>query len=65
MNIAQVVQFVAGLAWLGVIGLVFVTVARASRGKAVGGFSTVTIIVVVLALALIWFSSSQMRWAWW
>ncbi len=52
MNIAQVVQFMAGLAWLGAIGLVVITVARASRGKGVGALSTVTIVAVVLAIAL-------------
>ncbi len=52
MNIAQVVQFLAGIFWLGAIGMLVLTVTRAGRGKPVGGFSTVTIVVVVLAIAL-------------
>jgi regulator of protease activity HflC (stomatin/prohibitin superfamily) len=52
MNIAQVVQFVASFAWMAVIGLVILTVTRASRGKGVGAFSTVTVIALVLAIAL-------------
>lgn len=52
MNIAQVVQFLAGIVWMAAIGLVAVAVTRASRGKSVGGLSTVVVIVFVLAIAL-------------
>jgi regulator of protease activity HflC (stomatin/prohibitin superfamily) len=52
MNIAQVVQFVASIAWLIAIGLIVLTVVRASRGQPVKGFSTGVVAMLVVALGL-------------
>lgn len=52
MNIAQVVQFVAGLVWMAAIAVVVIAVTRASRGKSAGGLSTLAIVVFVLAIVL-------------
>ncbi len=52
MNIAQVVQFIASIAWLVAIGLILLVVVRASRGQAVKGFSTGVVIMLLVAIAL-------------
>lgn len=52
MNIAQVVQFIASIAWLVAIGLVVLAVIRASRGQSAKGISTIMVIMLVAALAL-------------
>ena len=52
MNIAQVVQFIASGAWLVVIGLVVLLVARSSRGQPAKGFSSGLVVMIVVALVL-------------
>jgi regulator of protease activity HflC (stomatin/prohibitin superfamily) len=51
MNVATVVQFLAGIAWLAFIGLVAVVVLRASRSRPVKG--AVTLVLIALAVAII------------
>jgi len=52
MNIAQVVQVVASGAWLIAIMLVVLMVARASRGQPAKGFSTIVVVMIIVAIAL-------------
>lgn len=52
MNVASVVQAVAGLAWLLFIGAIVIAVLRASRGKGFKGAATLIIVVGVIALLL-------------
>jgi regulator of protease activity HflC (stomatin/prohibitin superfamily) len=52
MNIAQVIQFIAGGAWLIAIAFVFLLITRSSRGQPVKGFSTWVVIFVVAAILL-------------
>jgi len=52
MNISSIFSFLAGIAWLGVIVLVGLTVARAGRGQGTKGMSSIVIIMLVVALAL-------------
>ena len=51
MNVASFIQIFAGFAWLLLLGLIAITVLRASRNKNIKG--TVTITLVVLAFALV------------
>jgi regulator of protease activity HflC (stomatin/prohibitin superfamily) len=51
MNVAGLIQILATLSWLIVIGAIILAVAQASRGRAVRG--TTTLIVVFLVAALI------------
>lgn len=51
MNVASFIKMFAAVAWLAFLGLVVITVLRASRSKNVKG--TVTILLVVLAAALV------------
>ncbi len=52
MNIAQVVQFIAALAWLLAIGLVILFGVRASRKQAVKGFTSGVVIMFLIAIGL-------------
>src|SRR4026208_101874 len=52
MNIVDVIRSAAGLAWLGVIGLGILAVARASRNQNARGTSTTVIIVLIIAIVL-------------
>jgi len=52
MNIAQVIQVVASGAWLLVIGLVVMMVARTSRGQSAKAFTTGLVVMVIVAVAL-------------
>ncbi|MDQ3006439.1 MAG: prohibitin family protein, partial [Chloroflexota bacterium] len=52
MNIVDVIRSAAGLAWLGVIGLGILAVARASRNQNARGTSTTVIVVLILAIVL-------------
>ncbi|MBN1668535.1 MAG: hypothetical protein JW862_15680, partial [Anaerolineales bacterium] len=56
MNITVVVSAVAGIAWLAVVGLLALTVIRASRGQVYKGSATALVLTVVLALLLSTFS---------
>jgi len=51
MNVASFIKMFAAIAWLAFLGLIAITVLRASRSKNVKG--TVTILLVVLAAALV------------
>jgi regulator of protease activity HflC (stomatin/prohibitin superfamily) len=52
MNIVDVIRALAGFAWLGVIGLGVVALARASRNQGARGIGTTVVIVLVAALLL-------------
>jgi regulator of protease activity HflC (stomatin/prohibitin superfamily) len=52
MNVASVIQFVAGLAWLLVIGLFVVVIVRASRTRPVKGALTLLLIIGSVAILL-------------
>src|SRR5687768_9581559 len=52
MNIVDVIRSAAGLAWLGVIGLGILAVARASRNQNVKGTSSTVIVVLIIAIVL-------------
>jgi len=52
MNITVVISAIAGLAWMVVIGLLALTVMRASRGQTTKGTTTGLIVMIVFALAL-------------
>lgn len=52
MNVAAAVQFVAGLAWLLLIGVIAIVIVRASRGKPVKGALTLLLIVAAAAILL-------------
>ena len=51
MNVASVVQFIAGIAWLLFIGVIAVVIIRSSRGRPVK--SSLTLLLVVLAIAIV------------
>ena len=52
MNIADVVRSLAGFAWLAAIGLGALLIVRVARNQTARGFGTLTVGVVVVALAL-------------
>ncbi|MEN8173763.1 MAG: hypothetical protein ABFS03_12910, partial [Chloroflexota bacterium] len=52
MNITVVISAVAGLAWMVVIGLLALTVIRASRGQTTKGTTTGLIATIIFALVL-------------
>jgi len=52
MNIVDVIRSAAGLAWLGVIGLGILAVARASRNQNARGTGTTVIVVLIIAIVL-------------
>ncbi|PKN94968.1 MAG: hypothetical protein CVU44_03940 [Chloroflexi bacterium HGW-Chloroflexi-6] len=52
MNISDVIGFLAGIVWLGVILLVAMVVIRASRGQSSKGIGTTAVVVFVLAIVL-------------
>ncbi|RME08852.1 MAG: hypothetical protein D6803_00180 [Anaerolineae bacterium] len=52
MNITVIISTIAGLAWLAVIGLLVLTVVRASRGKPVKATTTALITTAVVAVLL-------------
>jgi regulator of protease activity HflC (stomatin/prohibitin superfamily) len=52
MNVAAVVQFIAGFAWLLLIGMVAIVVTRASRAKPVKASITVLLILAAVAILL-------------
>ncbi len=52
MNIVDVIQSLAGIAWLGAIGLVVFAAVRASRNQNAKGISSAAIAVVVVAALL-------------
>ena len=52
MNIVDVIRSAAGLAWLGVIGLGILAVARASRNQNARATGTTVIVVLILAIVL-------------
>jgi regulator of protease activity HflC (stomatin/prohibitin superfamily) len=52
MNIAIVINAIAGLSWFLVIGLVVVVVVRATRGRSIRGALPILIASVVLAIVL-------------
>ncbi|MFZ0533035.1 MAG: prohibitin family protein [Anaerolineales bacterium] len=51
MNVASFIQIFAGVAWLVFLGLIVISVMRASRNKNIKG--SITILLVVLAAALV------------
>lgn len=51
MNVASFIRIFAAVAWMAFIGLIVITVLRASRNKNVKG--VVTIVLIVLAAALV------------
>ncbi len=50
MNIANLVQMVGGIAWTGLVVLVFIIIGRAARKQGVKGLVSVTIGMLVIAL---------------
>jgi regulator of protease activity HflC (stomatin/prohibitin superfamily) len=52
MNVASLVQVVAGLAWLAVVALIAMVVARSSRGQAAKGLTSSVGVVIVVAVIL-------------
>lgn len=52
MNITVVISAIAGIAWLAVVGLLALTVIRASRNQAYKGTATALVLTVILALVL-------------
>lgn len=52
MNVAVVLQGLAGLLWLAVAALVVIAIVRASRGKKVTPFTTVILTLVIAAILL-------------
>jgi regulator of protease activity HflC (stomatin/prohibitin superfamily) len=52
MNIASVIQAIAGLAWIGVIALLVILVGRSSRNQSSKGLSTAVIIALAVAVLL-------------
>lgn len=52
MNITVVISAIAALSWLIVVGLVVVTVLRATRGQKYNNFISMVVMAVVLALVL-------------
>jgi len=52
MNIVDVIRSVAGLAWLGAIGLVVLALVRAGRNQSAKGIGSAVVIVLLLAAIL-------------
>ena len=52
MNVASVIQFIAGLAWLALVIVVVAVVLRASRNKPVKGALTILLITAAVAIVL-------------
>ncbi len=52
MNVTVAISAIAGLSWLAVVGLLVLTVLRASRQKPVKGIITSLVVVLLLALVL-------------
>ena len=52
MNVTTVIDALAGLIWLGVVGLIVLAIVRASRGQKVGAVSTTILVMAVLAIVL-------------
>ncbi len=52
MNIAAVINAIASLSWLLVVGVVGLIIVRASRGQKIGAMTSVVIVTVLLALVL-------------
>jgi regulator of protease activity HflC (stomatin/prohibitin superfamily) len=52
MNIASVIQAIAGLAWIGVVALLVMLVARSGRNQQSRGLSTAVIVMLVAAVLL-------------
>jgi len=52
MNFATLIQSAGFFAWVAVVGLIALVVARVSRRQPVRGLTTTTIIVVIVAIAL-------------
>lgn len=52
MNVVDVIRSLAGFAWLGVIGLGVLAIARASRNQGAKGIGTTVVIVLIVALIL-------------
>jgi regulator of protease activity HflC (stomatin/prohibitin superfamily) len=52
MNVAAVVQFVAGFTWLLLIGVIAIVVVRASQNRPVKGALTILLIVAAVAILL-------------
>jgi regulator of protease activity HflC (stomatin/prohibitin superfamily) len=52
MNISQLVQFVAGIAWFGFIAAIGVVVVRVSRNQSARGFVALVLGLLILAIAL-------------
>ncbi len=50
MNIATLVQAIGTFAWLGLVALIFIAVARVSRQKPVGGLKSGILIVFLIAI---------------
>lgn len=52
MNVAAAVQFLAGLAWLLLIGVIAIVIVRASRAKPVKGALTILLVIAAAAILL-------------
>jgi len=52
MNVVDVIRSLAGFAWLGVIGLGVLAIARASRNQGAKGIGTTVVIVLIVAIVL-------------
>lgn len=52
MNVTTVIDALAGLIWLGVVGLIVLAIMRASRGQKVGAVSTAILVMAVVAIVL-------------
>ena len=61
MNITIVISMIAGLSWILVIGLLAVTVLRASRRQSTKGVITAFVLSAVMALVLTTVSKGQRR----
>ena len=63
MNVVDVIRSLAGFAWLGVIGLGVLAIARASRNQGAKGIGTTVVIVLIVAIVLttLGYSADQPR----
>lgn len=52
MNVAAVIQFIAGLAWLAFVGMIAIVIVRAARNRPVKGAITILLITGGVALLL-------------
>lgn len=52
MNVTTVIDALAGLIWVGVIGLIVLAIIRASRAQKVGAISTAILIMAIMAVVL-------------